>query len=240
MSIISATHGDTRLSREFWQKTELLNNGCWEWTGRTSTMRTAMHGAKVAWKFAYERLVGAVIAGSKTKRLCETPLCVNPAHRLVTPPLACPTCGHTLPRSEGEAKVFATSDGGVAIDPDDREEPEPTRYSMEELVRVPSAKGSAPEPEDDPKHVPYKKGEAKLTGRFKRTSEHSDGDRFELTHGRWRSASGLTPAQNSDMLVRDGNTWEDDGDPGGPRWTEVRTEWTPDDAHKYMTIVEEN
>lgn len=116
MTFITALYGDRRMSREFWAKVRHeVDTGCWVWVNRTSRTGTPMHGAKVAWRFAHERLIGPLIKGSQGKRVCEEPLCVNPAHRMVERPRTCASCGQALPEDRTQPVLYGLADGKVAV-----------------------------------------------------------------------------------------------------------------------------
>ncbi|MBA7558399.1 hypothetical protein ES708_00002 [subsurface metagenome] len=73
----------------FWQKVEIQDNGCWNWTGNINWkgyggFRFNSHWVK-AHRFAYEFLVGPIPEGLQIDHLCRNHRCVNPAHmELVT------------------------------------------------------------------------------------------------------------------------------------------------------------
>ncbi len=65
--------------------------GCWDWTATTTRKNNASYGQiwldgkhVAAHRFAYERFVGTIPTGLVIDHLCETALCVNPAHLRAT------------------------------------------------------------------------------------------------------------------------------------------------------------
>lgn len=115
---IQVQYGDPRLTDEFWSKARFLmedRSGCWIWRDRFSKTGTPMHGAKVAWRFAYERLIEPLPKGSTGKRVCDLTECVNPAHRLVTPPADCPTCHRPMPEPKTRIEASKLADGAIQL-----------------------------------------------------------------------------------------------------------------------------
>jgi hypothetical protein len=55
-------------------------NGCWIWTGRKNDSGYGTFGRALAHRLSYEEHVGPIPAGMVVMHLCDTPLCVNPAH----------------------------------------------------------------------------------------------------------------------------------------------------------------
>jgi hypothetical protein len=133
MIVPIVTHyGDPRLTREFWAKvTEDVNTGCWVWDrDKTSKTGTPMHGAKVAWRFAHDRLIVPLVKGATGKRACGEVLCVNPAHRIVTQPTDCPTCHQKMPAPTDRIESMTMTDGRVyvgrvVVDEDGEAQPPP-------------------------------------------------------------------------------------------------------------------
>lgn len=128
---IRVHYGDPTLTDEFWSKARSLDeSGCWTWRDRFSKTGTPMHGAKVAWRFAYERLIEPLPKGSTGRRVCNRTDCVNPTHRVVTPPAECPTCHRAMPASRTRIEASKLADGAiqllrVAVDADGEEEATP-------------------------------------------------------------------------------------------------------------------
>lgn len=77
-------HGDTRLPRRFWDKTQISATGCWEWTAQIGHHGYARYRfndkTARAHRVAYQVLVGAVPTGLVLDHLCRVRHCVNPAH----------------------------------------------------------------------------------------------------------------------------------------------------------------
>lgn len=76
--------GDERLPKRFWEKIRTTENGCWEWTaqiGHHGYARFQFAGKSTrAHRFAYEKLVGAILDGLVIDHTCRVRHCVNPAH----------------------------------------------------------------------------------------------------------------------------------------------------------------
>lgn len=119
METVTTRFRDPRLTDAFWMKaTEGPHTGCWVWDKdqrRLSRTGTPMHGAKVAWRFAYERLIEPLLKGATGKRVCDEVLCVNPAHRVVKQPAECPTCHQTMPAPTTRTESMKFADGRVAV-----------------------------------------------------------------------------------------------------------------------------
>jgi len=68
----------------FWQKVEIQDNGCWEWTGNINRKGYGGFSFNRRWvmahRFAYELLVGPIPEGLQIDHLCRNHCCVNPAH----------------------------------------------------------------------------------------------------------------------------------------------------------------
>lgn len=199
MTIISTTYGDPRLREEFWVKVrEDPGTKCWVWVGKISRGGSAMHGAKIAWKWAYEQLVGMCPQGATGRRMCNTKACVNPEHRIVTLPRSCPTCGHDFERPEGTPKVFRMENGRVQIDPDDRVDGvvwDSPRMSVGELMNLKPPKNDV-DPTPDPNMVDYRSGELRLTMRVYESST----PQYELSDGTWTTENEMTEAQRSHLI----------------------------------------
>lgn len=60
------------------------NSGCWLWVGARTVAGYGVCGGRknrqYAHRWAYERWVGAIPAGTEIDHLCRTRCCVNPAH----------------------------------------------------------------------------------------------------------------------------------------------------------------
>lgn len=205
MTIITTAYGDARLTREFWAKTRLdPKTLCWIWTSRHSQTGTPMHGAKVAWRFAHERLIGPLVRGSVGRRACENPSCVNPAHRVTEKPRNCPTCGHVLEQNT-RSEIYQMADGKVAVSVKDvSEETEPvvhqdlapTRLSMSEVLNADVSNDNEPDPSDDPNNVEYGPDDAKLTMKYKDRGRYLT---YGVEGGRYVREDRLTEAQASHL-----------------------------------------
>ena len=73
----------------FWQKVEIQDNGCWNWTGNINWKGYGGFRFNRRWgrahRFAFELLVGPISEGLEIDHLCRNRRCVNPAHmELVT------------------------------------------------------------------------------------------------------------------------------------------------------------
>lgn len=79
------------LSNSFWAKIEVMDNGCWKWTGsRTNSYPVFNDGTKTKTvaRLIYENIYGPVpLIGKKgfVRSTCETLHCVNPEHLGVFP-----------------------------------------------------------------------------------------------------------------------------------------------------------
>lgn len=149
----TARYGDTRLRQEYWDKiTEDDTTGCWVWTGKVSFTQTPMHGAKVAWRWAYDHLIAPAPKGSRGERVCQTALCVHPDHRALYLPAHCPTCKQSLAQLQGRPKVFWDGKGRPTVDHDvrieDDEEPaeEPSGVLVREDAPRPKKRKGSPRP----------------------------------------------------------------------------------------------
>jgi hypothetical protein len=74
---------ETREER-FWKKVEKTET-CWLWTGGKTkrgygTFFIGNRRHDMAYRYAYEMLVGPIPDGLEIDHLCRNPLCVNPAH----------------------------------------------------------------------------------------------------------------------------------------------------------------
>lgn len=222
MAIIGTEYEDSRIRDEFWNKTELdSETGCWVWSGKVSMGGACMHGAKVAWRWAYEKLVGPAPAGTSGRRVCSNRRCVNPAHRVVTLPECCPTCGGPMQRPEGTPKVFVSREGRAYVDPDDREtDPQlalPPAWSPDATLRASDLDETSREARgyrDESEVRPYIEGEPQLTWRI--CTEGNNPELFELTNGRWLEERDLSGAQEDHALAEFSSDegWSD-------RWTRV-------------------
>ncbi len=69
---------------EFWDKINVLPNGCWEWQGVKDEKGYGQFrfngGTGRAHRYAYERMVGEIHEGLEIDHLCRNRACVNPAH----------------------------------------------------------------------------------------------------------------------------------------------------------------
>ena len=76
--------GDPRLPSRFWQKTQILDSGCWGWTGAIDAegyARFRWQGRNaLAHRVAYEHCVSSVPKGLDLDHLCRNHPCVNPEH----------------------------------------------------------------------------------------------------------------------------------------------------------------
>jgi len=75
------------LPQAFRDKVQLLDDGCWEWTGATVTSKKISYGqfryqekTCLAHRVSYEILVEKVPDGLELDHLCRNSLCVNPSH----------------------------------------------------------------------------------------------------------------------------------------------------------------
>lgn len=201
MTIAYAVFRDSRLSREFWAKTYLNpDTHCWVWVSRTSRTGTPMHGAKVAWRFAHERLLGPLIRGSQGKRACEEPLCVNPAHRIVERPKTCASCGQALPDDGKTSEVLALADGKVAVQVVDRNDEPQVHEDLSNEYHLPVREGRVRKTswsEIDGALGPIQRNPLPLgdpTGRWERSG---DTRKVEFAGGRIREWGELTDEQRS-------------------------------------------
>ncbi len=74
------------LPARFWNKVEVSDAGCWEWTaardpwGYGKFALKPERGTVFAHRLAYESLVGHIPPGLTIDHLCRVRNCVNPAH----------------------------------------------------------------------------------------------------------------------------------------------------------------
>lgn len=77
-------HGDDRLPVRFWEKTQLSESGCWEWTAQVGHHGYARYSqdskSRKAHRVSYEALVAPIPDGLVIDHLCRVRHCVNPAH----------------------------------------------------------------------------------------------------------------------------------------------------------------
>ena len=73
----------TPVEARFWAKVDKTGE-CWLWTGARDRRGYGSVGidgrTRIAYRVAYEWLVGAIPAGLELDHLCRNPSCVNPAH----------------------------------------------------------------------------------------------------------------------------------------------------------------
>lgn len=75
--------GDERLPQRFWDKVQVVESGCWEWTGwdvHGYGMYRHFGRDQRAHRVAYEVLVQQIPYGLECDHLCRVRRCVNPAH----------------------------------------------------------------------------------------------------------------------------------------------------------------
>ena len=80
---------DSRLPNRFWSKcVPEPNSGCWLWIASTNRLGYGHFNpcsedkgrSWLAYRFAYEALIGVVPSGLVLDHLCRLPCCVNPLH----------------------------------------------------------------------------------------------------------------------------------------------------------------
>lgn len=74
-----------RPSREWWEKIERSESGCWLWTGQVDAAGYGRWGARttgsrLAHRRVYELVVGRIPVGLVLDHLCRVRHCVNPEH----------------------------------------------------------------------------------------------------------------------------------------------------------------
>jgi hypothetical protein len=77
------TFSNSKLPLRFWNKIQVLDNGCWEWvaTCRNGYGLFRINGELVtAHRLAYEKLIGPFPVGLVADHLCRNCACVNPYH----------------------------------------------------------------------------------------------------------------------------------------------------------------
>lgn len=68
------------------RKVRITPNGCWQWTGRTTTNGYGQHvtgpgkPSRAAHRIGYEHFVGPIPEGMQLDHLCRNRACVNPEH----------------------------------------------------------------------------------------------------------------------------------------------------------------
>ena len=76
--------GDTRLPQRFWDKVQVDESGCWEWTAcrLPNGYGQFWHSGRLslAHRVSYQCLVGPIPDGLELDHLCRTRGCVNPSH----------------------------------------------------------------------------------------------------------------------------------------------------------------
>lgn len=82
-------HPRKPLEDRLWPRVEVLDNGCWVWTGALLAGPGGGYGLiraepgkpmRLVHVVVYERLVGLVPAGLELDHLCRNRACCNPAH----------------------------------------------------------------------------------------------------------------------------------------------------------------
>lgn len=76
--------GDERLPQRFWDKVQVAESGCWEWTASGTTKGYGQFywdgRVRLAHRVAYETLVGEIQIDLESDHLCRNRGCVNPLH----------------------------------------------------------------------------------------------------------------------------------------------------------------
>ena len=77
-------YGDSRLPVRFWDKVQILENGCWMWLAGTFSRGYGVfqwhNKARLAHRFVYEKLRGPVPKGLELDHLCRNTSCVHLSH----------------------------------------------------------------------------------------------------------------------------------------------------------------
>lgn len=75
--------GDSRLPPRFWDKVQVAESGCWEWTASTNhgygyfKMHRKLHRVH---RMTYEAWHGEIPISLEIDHLCRNKLCANPTH----------------------------------------------------------------------------------------------------------------------------------------------------------------
>lgn len=73
------------IDNRFWNKCEIMQNGCWEWQGFTNRGGYGQFGSEdgtvmLTHRWAYRRFVGDLVEGLTIDHLCRNKKCCNPEH----------------------------------------------------------------------------------------------------------------------------------------------------------------